>query len=173
MNAFSKIPLIPEICPSVVLNGIQSSKPPLEQTMKWNSNNIKAFQKHWWCSLYLSLSLSIVTEDKSSDQWLLALRNSDMFLDNWVLPITVLLMWWNIHVPCFPLPQGILAKCHMHFSPTLRKQSLHINSFFKRGVNVIRREYWLFVYKLLQQAHINNTGKCNAPLIINSATLCL
>lgn len=73
--------------------------------------------------------VSIVTEDKSSAQWLPALRNNDIFLDNRLLPITILLMWWNSHVPYFPRPQGILVKCHMHFSPMLRKQNLHINSF--------------------------------------------
>lgn len=78
---------------------------------------------------HIYLLFSIVTEDKSSDEWLPALRNSDIFLDNQLLPITMLLMWWNIQMPYFPLPWGILVKCHMHFSPTLRKQNLHIKYF--------------------------------------------
>lgn len=78
---------------------------------------------------HISLSLSIVTEGKSSDQWLPTLSSSNIFLNNQLLPINMLLMWWNIHVPNLPLPQGTLVKGHMHFSPTLRKQNLHINSF--------------------------------------------
>lgn len=91
---------------------------------------LKHFKKHWWCISYLLLSLSIVTEGRPSDQWLLALRNSDIFLDNQALPITILLMWWNVHVSYFLPPQGILVKCHMHFSHMLRKKTtLHINYF--------------------------------------------